>query len=137
MIMVGFFSLLKQPSRSKTLGEELIRTEETHLLATMADGKTAPSWGEGKKDCKNCDPGRHLQECSGARAGKCPAECFSSAFEHLPRSAPKSAFRVLFVAFLGLKSAKKHSKNTLWGTPRQVPKNTQKAFRGALSGPGP
>ena len=69
-----------------------------------------------------------------------------------PESAPRSAFwailgtclgvpqRVLFgsfLAFLGPKTAKKHSKSTLWGTPRQVPKIAQKALRGALSGPGP
>ena len=36
----------------------------------------------------------------------------------------------------GSKSAKKHSKNTLWGTPSQVPRNTQKALRGAISSPG-
>ena len=47
---------------------------------------------------KFCDPGRHLQECSGARAGKCPTECFLSDFGHLARSS---------------KSAKKHSKSTL------------------------
>ena len=34
-------------------------------------------------------------------------------------------------------NAKKHSKSTLWGTPRQVPKIAQKALRGALSDPGP
>ena len=69
-----------------------------------------------------------------------------------PESAPRSAFwailgtclgvpqRVLFECFLtffGPKNAKKHSKSTLWGTPRQVPKIAQKALRGALSGPGP
>ena len=69
-----------------------------------------------------------------------------------PESAPRSAFwailgtclgvpqRVLFecfLAFFGPKNAKKHSKGTLWGTPRQVPKIAQKALRGALSGPGP
>ena len=69
-----------------------------------------------------------------------------------PESAPRSAFwailgtclgvpqRVLFecfLAFLGPENAKKHSKSTLWGTPRQVPKIAQKALRGALSGPGP
>ena len=57
-----------------------------------------------------------------------------------PESAPRSAFwailgtclgvpqRVLFecfLAFLGPKKTKKHSKNTLWGTPRQVPKIAQ------------
>ena len=41
-----------------------------------------------------------------------------------------------FLAFFGPKNAKKHSKSTLWGTPRQVPKIAQKALRGALSGPG-
>ena len=69
-----------------------------------------------------------------------------------PESAPRSAFwailgtclgvpqRVLFecfLAFFGPKNDKKHSKSTLWGTPRQVPKIAQKALRGALSGPGP
>ena len=56
-----------------------------------------------------------------APASECPKECFLSAFWR----------------FLGLKNAKKHSKSTLWGTPRQVPKIAQKALRGALSGPGP
>ena len=46
-----------------------------------------------------CDPGRHLQDWPGARAGKCPTECLLSAFGHLARSAPKSAFRALFGAF--------------------------------------
>ena len=39
--------------------------------------------------------------------------------------------------FWGYKSAKKHSKSALWGTPSQGPKSTQEALRGALSGPGP
>ena len=34
-------------------------------------------------------------------------------------------------------NAKKHSKSTLWGTPRQVPEIAQEALRGALSGPEP
>ena len=42
-----------------------------------------------------------------------------------------------FLAVFGPKNAKKHSKSTLWGTPRQVPKIAQKALRGGLSGPGP
>ena len=69
-----------------------------------------------------------------------------------PESAPRSAFwailgtclgvpqRVLFECFLAFfepKNAQKHSKSTLWGTPRQVPKIAQKALRGELSGPGP
>ena len=44
---------------------------------------------------------------------------------------------VCFLVFLEPTNAKKHSKSTLWGTPRQVPKIAQKALRGALSGPGP
>ena len=56
-----------------------------------------------------------------APASECRKECFLSAFWR----------------FLGPKNAKKHSKSTLWGTPRQVPKIAQKAPRGALSGPGP
>ena len=34
-----------------------------------------------------------------ARAWKCPTECFLSNFGHLPQSAPKSAFKVLFGLF--------------------------------------
>ena len=37
------FSLLKQPSRSSTLGEELIQMERYVHLAKIADGKTAAS----------------------------------------------------------------------------------------------
>ena len=81
-----------------------------------------------------------------------PAAIYRSAFRARAWKCPRSAFwailgtclgvpqRVLFecfLAFLGPKHAKKHSKSTLWGTPRQVPKIAQKALRGALSGPGP
>ena len=50
---------------------------------------------------------------------------------------PQRVLFECFLAFFGPKNAKKHSKSTLWGTPRQVPKIAQKALRGALSGPGP
>ena len=43
--------------------------------------------------------------------------------------------RVLFECLS--KNAEKHSKSSLWGTPRQVPKIAHKALRGALSGPDP
>ena len=43
-------------------------------------------------ETQSYDPGDQLQECPGTWAGKCPTECFLSAFGHLPRSAPKSAF---------------------------------------------
>ena len=81
-----------------------------------------------------------------------PAAIYRSAQGPGPESSPQSAFWVFlgpwlgvpqgvlfecFLAFLGLKNAKKHSKSTLWGTPSQGPKHTQKALRGALSGPGP
>ena len=58
--------------------------------------------------------------CPGARTWKCPAECFVSDFGRLPRSAPKSAFRVFFFTLLGLKDAR----------------STQKALFGALRGFG-
>ena len=48
--------------------------------------------------------------------------------------------RVLFGCFLAFfrpKKAKKHSKSTLWGTPRQLPKIAQKALRGALQARAP
>ena len=80
-----------------------------------------------------CDPGR---ECSGAWAGKCPTQCFWVLLGTC-LGVPQRVLFECFLALLGLKSAKKHSKSTLWGTPRQVPKTTQKALRGALSGPGP
>ena len=82
---------------------------------------------------------RHLQECSGDRAGKCPPECSLSAFGQLARSAPKSAFWVFF-GVLGAKKcpkalkkhslghsergAQKHSKSTPGGTFRPGPLST-------------
>ena len=46
------------------------------------------------------NPGRRLQECPGARAWKCPSECFLSAFlGTCLRVPPKSAFWVLFGVF--------------------------------------
>ena len=87
----------------------------------------------------SCDPSRHLQECSGAWAGKCPTECFLSVFGRLARSAPKSAFWVLFGVFLPQKrqkalkkhsqghsepGAQKHSKRTPWGTFQPRPLST-------------
>ena len=50
---------------------------------------------------------------------------------------PHGVLLECFLRFLGLKNVNKHPKSTLWGTPRQVPKSTQEALRGALSGPGP
>ena len=41
-----------------------------------------------------------------------------------------------FLAHFEAQDCQKHSKSTLWGTPRQVPEIAQKALRGALSGPG-
>ena len=67
------------------------------------------SGDSGTKACWNtqiCDPGRHLQECPGARAGKCPTECFLSVSGH---SEP---------------GAQKHSKSTPWGTFRFGPLGT-------------
>ena len=69
-------------------------------------------------------PGRKVPhgvhfECFWAPGSGCPKECFLSAVWR----------------FLIPKSAKKHSKSTPWGTPSQAPNTTQKALRGALSGP--
>ena len=60
LIMVGLFTIEATISRSSTLGE---RERERGLIriwtiahvcgATIADVKTAASWGEGKKNCKN------------------------------------------------------------------------------------
>ena len=69
----------------------------------------------------SCDPSRHLQECPGARAGKCPTECFLSVFGCLPQSAPKSAFWVRF--------------GTFWA--KKTPKSTEKELFGALRGKYP
>ena len=66
-----------------------------------------------------------------------------------PESAPRSAFwailgtclgvpqRVFFECFLAFFGPKKHSKSTLWGTPRQVPKIAQKNTPGGTFRPGP
>ena len=43
------FSRLKQPSRSSTLGDELILMENHMFLATVADSHTAASWAKGRK----------------------------------------------------------------------------------------
>ena len=66
-------------------------------------------------------------------------ECYLSAFGHLPRSAPKSAQRVLFECFLTRKrqkalkkhslghseaGAQKHSKSTPWGSFQPGPPST-------------
>ena len=71
------------------------------------------------------DLGRHLQECSGARAGKCPTECFLSAFGRLARSAPKSAFRVFFGTF----GAKKRPKALKKHSEPGAQKHSKKALR--------
>ena len=75
----------------------------------------------GQKSIQSCDPGRHLQECSGARAG----ECFLSAFGlgHLERSTPKSAFWHSWGGKKRRKALKKHSLS-LWGTFRPGPLST-------------
>ena len=62
-------------------------------------------------------PHRVLFECFWVPGSECPKECFLSACWHF-------------------KHAKKHSKSSPWSTLSQVPKSTQKALRGALSGPG-
>ena len=56
---------------------------------------------------QHCDSG-----CFWALASECPTESFLSVFWYLWGRAKKDA--------------KKHSKRTLWGTPSQVPKSTQK-----------
>ena len=42
-----------------------------------------------------CDPGRHLQDCPGPRARKCPTECFLSDFGHAEAQAPKNTQKAL------------------------------------------
>ena len=78
-----------------------------------------------------------------------PAAIYRSAQGPGPESAPRSAFwvflgtwlrlpqRVFFFGNFRAKKRQKALKKHSWGTPSQVPKNTQKALRGALSGPGP
>ena len=82
---------------------------------------------------------RSCPPCTGVLRGpsrKVPHGVLFECFGHLPRSAPKSVFWALFGTCRAKKKAKKHSKSTLWGTPRQVPKGTQKALFGAHSGSG-
>ena len=85
----------------------------------------------------HCDQGRHLQECSAARAGKCPPGVLLQCFWAPGSECPKECFLECFLASLGLKNAKKHSKSALWGTRSQVPKNTEKALRSGTFRPGP
>ena len=85
-----------------------------------------------------CDPSRPLQECPGARAGKCPKECFLSDFGHLARSALKSTSRSAFSAFRGPERCPKGTPwSTLWGTPSQVPKINEKSTLGGTFRPEP
>ena len=60
-----------------------------------------------------------------ARARKCPPECFLGNFGHLPRSAPKSAFRVLFGVFRPKKRQKALEKHSL-GHSERCPKLPKK-----------
>ena len=77
----------------------------------------------------------HLQECPGARAGKCPTVCFLSVFGPLAQSAqrvlfgvfgPKQRQKPLKKHSLGHSEpeAQKHSKSTPWGTFRPGPLGT-------------
>ena len=72
------------------------------------------------------------EECS--RAESAPGVLFER-FWAPGSECPK--FLSAFWRSWGRKSAKKHSKSTLWRTRSQVPKIAQKALWGALSGPGP
>ena len=100
------------------MSHNLVRTSPfyTSPLSRIPD----PGWGSIMSGfsplCigESCDQGRHLQECSGARAG--------GTWLRVPQ-------RVLFECFLAFfspKNAKKHSKSTLWGTRCQVPKTLKK-----------
>ena len=81
-------------------------------------------------------PSRHLQECSGSRAGKCPAECFLSDFGHLARSALESAFWVLFGTFRARKTLKSTQK-ALFRALRARCQNHSKSTPGGTFQPGP
>ena len=53
----GFFTTKITIKIKHLRREELIRMENTHMfLATIADGKTAASWGEGQKNSKKTHP---------------------------------------------------------------------------------
>ena len=71
------------------------KTPMSHLPTKGRFGSKIPIFLQGatrRMGIFDCDPGRHLQECSRARAGKCAPECFLSDFGHLAPSAPQSAF---------------------------------------------
>ena len=69
-----------------------------------------------------CDPGRHLPECSGARAGKCPPpECFLSVFGHLAPSASKST-----LGALGARCPKSLTKHSGGHFPARAPEHSRK-----------
>ena len=84
-----------------------------------------------------CDPGSHLQECSGGPGQKVPHGVLFECFWAPGSECRTECFLSVFWGFLCPRSAQKHSKSTLWGTPSQASTSTQKALRGALSGPGP
>ena len=93
---------------------------------------------EQKRPLWTCDAGRHLQECTRVRAGKCPGERFSSDLGRLARSAPKSAPGSEFFALLGLQNAKKALLEALLGAlSARPPKSLKKHSLGYFPSLGP
>ena len=86
-----------------------------------------PSTGVLEKRNDTCDPGRHLQECSRGPGRKVlPGLLFERFWGTWLRVPQRVLFECFLFYFLSPKSAKKHSKSTLWGTRTRCPKLLKK-----------
>ena len=83
--------------------------------------------GRLQKLCQACSPGRHLQECPGAQAGKCPKECFLSDFRHLARSTPSPDLPALAFLERARGFPQKSKGFSLCGTPKNLGKGRKNA----------
>ena len=121
-------SFVKQAER---LFDKYLRSTESHISSPPTTERSFKGCG-GAEELRSRPPFTEV--------GPGSESALRSAFQVILGTCLGVPQRVLFECFLalwGLKNAKKHSKSTLCGTPRQVPKITRKALCSALSSPGP